>query len=232
MTYRFAICDDQPAQRELLTQLAQKWARLRRDAAEASSFPSAEAFLFSYADAPAFDILLLDIEMERMNGVQLARTVRAGNREVQIVFVTGFMEYIADGYDVEALHYLLKPVDEAKLFAVLDRAAEKLKRNGRALIIESGGESVRVPLYEIRALEAQRNYVTVHAARDYSVKSPLGELEAELDDSFFRVGRSFIVNLRYIRRVSRTDVYLSDGSVIPLPRGQYDRIHQAMIERL
>ena len=232
MTYQFAICDDDGAQRDNLTHIARQWAERRGHAARVVCFPSAEAFLFQYAEDKQFDILLLDIEMGPMSGVELAKTVRAGNREAQIIFITGYMDYIADGYEVEALHYLLKPVTGAKLESVLDRAADKLKRNERALLLDLGDEQVRVPLYEIQYMEVRGKYVTVHANGDYTVRASLADLEKDLGDEFFRTGRSFIVNLKFIRRVSRTQIRLADGSAVPLPRGMYDAVNQAMIERL
>ena len=232
MIYRFAICDDESTEIDYLKQLVQQWANKHSYSTSIDTFPSAEAFLFQYAEDKSYDILLLDIEMANMNGVQLAKTIRAENKEVQIIFITGFMEYISDGYDVDALHYLLKPISEEKFFSVLDRAVEKLKRNERILILDLGDESVRIPLYEIQYLEVQRNYVTVHGKNEYTIKSSLSELEKELDNVFFRVGRSFIVNLRYVRRITKTDVFLSNGSSIPLPRGLYKTINRAMIECL
>ena len=232
MIYRFAICDDESKEIEYLKQLVQQWANKHSYSTSIDTFPSAEAFLFQYAEDKSYDILLLDIEMANMNGVQLAKTIRAENKEVQIIFITGFLEYISDGYDVDALHYLLKPISEEKFFSVLDRAVEKLKRNERILILDLGDESVRIPLYEIQYLEVQRNYVTVHGKNEYTIKSSLSELEKELDNMFFRVGRSFIVNLRYVRRITKTDVFLSNGSSIPLPRGLYKTINRAMIECL
>ena len=109
---------------------------------------------------------------------------------------------------------------------------DKLRRNGRALLLDVGGEMVRIPLYQIRWLEVRHNYVTIHAQEDYSVKRTLGEMERELDDGFFRAGRSFIVNLRYIRRVARSEVELSDGERVPLSRGYYEPLNRALIDRL
>ena len=232
MTYNFAVCDDEPAQRDNLSRLVQNWAEARRHTARLTPFPSAEAFLFAYAEEKNYDILLLDIEMGGMSGVELARAVRAGNREVQIIFITGYTDYIADGYDVEALHYLVKPVTEEKFYAVLDRAVLKLQRNERALILDLGDEKARVPLYEIRYLEVRGKLVTVYADGEYTVRSTLQELEKELGEDFFRTGRSYIVNLKRIRRVTRTDIVLADGSAVPLPRGMYDAVNRAMIERL
>lgn len=232
MNLHIAICDDEQTEIKYLRTLVGHWADERGFAVHISTFESAESFLFTYEENKSFDILLLDIEMGKMNGVELAIKVRVFNKEVQIIFITGYMEYISDGYDVEALHYLLKPVTENKLFRVLGRAVEKLSRNERALLLDLGGESVRIPLYEIRFLEVQRNYVTIHAKENYTIKTTLSEIEKELDDSFFRTGRSYIINLRYIRRITKTDVYISDGAIIPLSRGLYDALNHALIERL
>lgn len=229
MIYHIAICDDEPADVKYLSMLVSKWASATGNAAAADTFPSAEAFLFHYAADKAYDILLLDIEMGGMDGVQLAKTVRKDDKEIQIVFITGYSEYIAEGYEVEALQYLLKPINETKLFSALGRAAEKRKRNERALLLDCGGETVRVPLYEIHYLEVRQNYVTVHAKEDYTVKKTLGQLEKELDDGFFRTGRSFIVSLRAVRKITRLSVQLSDGTSVPLSRGYYEPLNRAMI---
>lgn len=228
-TYKFAICDDNKAQRESLSAAVMNWGSQRDAVPQISTFESGENFLFQYAEDKSFDILLLDIEMGQLNGVQLAKTVRQENKEVQIIFITGYMDYISDGYDVEALHYLLKPVSEEKLYAVLDRAAERLGDRKNSLLLHTGDEIVRIPLYTIRYIEVRQNYVTIHTGTDYTVKKPLRELEQSLDGSFFRTGRSYIVNLRFIKKVTKTDVYLKDGAVIPLSRGLYGSLNQAII---
>ena len=179
----------------------------------------------------AYDLILLDIEMPGMDGVSMARAIRRENEAVQIVFITGYSDYIAEGYEVAALHYLMKPIKSEKLRVVLDRAAEKRKQQDRCLNLELSGEMVRLPFYEIRYLEVRQNYVTLHAKREYTVKRTLGEFEKELDQRFFRVGRSLILNLRDVRRVTRTEVRLSDGTVLPLPRGAYEPLNRAIIER-
>lgn len=231
MNLRIAICDDSAADRDYLAGLARRWAGQRLHTVQLALYPSAESFLFAYAEDKTVQILLLDIEMGQMDGVTMARTLRKDNDGVQIVFITGYSDYIADGYEVEALHYLMKPVDENKLFSVLDRAADKLCRNEQVLTLELSGETVRLPIYQIRYAEVQGNYVTVHAKSDYTAKMTLSELETRLDDSFFRLGRSALVNLGYVARVTKTAVTLNDGSVLPLPRGAYDRINRAIINR-
>lgn len=229
MSLRIAICDDEAADIEYVSSLVEKWAQKQGTELHMESFLSAESFLFKYEEKKDYDILLLDIEMAEMDGVTMAKRIRQENESVQIIFITGYSDYIAEGYEVAALHYLMKPVREEKLFSVLDRAILKLQHNERMLNLDVGGEMVRIPFFEIRYLEVLKNYVTVHAKRDYTVKKTLGEFEKELDERFFKAGRSYLINLKQVRRVTKAEVYLADGTVIPLPRGQYEAINRAII---
>lgn len=229
MSYKIAICDDEVADITYVENLLKKWATEREKEILVDHFFSAEAFLFAYENKKDYDILLLDIEMKEMDGVTMAKRIRQENESVQIVFITGYSDYISEGYEVAALHYLMKPVKEEKIFSVLDRAVQRLKYNERMLYLDVSGEMVRIPLYEIRYLEVLRNYVTIHAKQDYTVKKTLREVEKELDERFFKAGRSYLINLKLVRRVTKTEVYLADGTVIPLPRGQYEAINKAII---
>lgn len=231
MTYHIAICDDSQTDADYIASLVEKWAQQEEVYIKLEHFPSAEAFLFHYAEDKTYDILLLDVEMGEMNGVELAHTVRKENTAVQIVFVTGYSDYISAGYDVAALHYLMKPVNEEKLFTVLGRAKDMLIRQERRIVLTVSGEMVRIPLHEVRYVEVLGNYVTVHALRDYTVKMTLGTIEKQMDETFFRTGRSYLINLDYIRRVSKTQVELLDGTLISLPRGMYEPLNRAIINR-
>ena len=229
MKYKIAICDDADADRRYVSDMVKSWAAHDGHTVHTDTFSSAESFLFHYAEESDYDILLLDIEMGAMDGVTMAKQLRKENDTVQIIFITGYSDYISEGYEVAALHYLVKPVKKEKLFSVLDRAAEKLMRNEKVLNFEVGGEMVRVPIYQVRYAEVFGNYVTVHAASDIHIKMTLGEIEKQLDDRFYRVGRSAVVNLTQISRVTRTEIVLADGTAIPLPRGAYDGVNRAII---
>lgn len=229
MAYRLAVCDDSPEDARFVAELARAWASARGVALHTEIFPSAEAFLFRYGEDQRYDLLLLDIEMGGMDGVELARRLRRENETMQIVFITGYSDYIAEGYEVAALHYLMKPLKEEKFFSVLDRAAEKLRSNERVLTLHLPGEIRRIPLYQIRYLDVRLNYVTVHAREDIAVKMPLSRLTALLDERFYQVGRSLTVNLYCISRVTRTEILLQDGTALPLPRGAYEGVNRAII---
>ena len=230
MTYKLAVCDDSLADREYILNMVNHWAAAAGHVVHTDAFASAEDFLFHYAEEKDYDLLLLDIEMGTMDGVTMAKKLRSQNDTLQIIFITGYSDYIAEGYEVAALHYLMKPVKEEKLWEVLDRAAEKLAKNEKVLHFESGGEMVRVPIYQIRYAEVSGNYVTIHALQDITVKMTLGELEKQLDERFYRAGRSVIINLTQIRRVTRTEIRLNDDTAIPLPRGAYEGVNRAIIK--
>lgn len=229
MDYSVLICDDRDEDARYVEEQVLTWAKRHSVTVQTARFSSAEALLFHLEENPRCDMLLLDIEMPGMDGVTLAKRVRQESETVQIVFITGYSDYIAEGYEVAALHYLMKPVKPDKLFSVLDRAANKLKRDERALVLDTGGEIFRVPIYQIRYAEVRLNYVTIHAKRDVTVKMTLSELMNQLDDRFYRVGRSHVVNLAWIGHVTRTDIFLQDGSSIRLPRGAYDGVNRAMM---
>lgn len=229
--YKIALCDDDAADAVYAGDLVRRWAEAQGYALHLEQFPSAEAFLFDYEDHKDWDILLLDVEMGKMDGVSLAKQLRRDNETLQIVFTTGYTDYLSDGYEVSALHYLLKPLDEEKLSNVLDRAVGRLRKNEQLLTLRMAGETLRLPVYRIRYADVQRNYLTIHAGENLVVKMTLSELADQLDERFYRVGRSALVNLGCIRRVNRTEIQLEDGSLIPLPRGAYDGVCRAIMQR-
>lgn len=228
-TYKIAICDDLATDRKYLSSLCEIWGRHSCYHIQISEFTSAENFLFNYAEKKDFDILLLDIEMGAMDGVTMARKLRQDNQTVQIIFITGYSDYISDGYEVDALHYLMKPLQEEKLFTVLDRAVTKLIKSERILNIISQGEMLRLPVCQISYVEVNSNYITIHSQQSITLKMTLSELEKKLDSHFFRVGRSALVNLEKITRVTKKEIYLQDGSIISLPRGAYEKVNRAII---
>lgn len=229
MTYEIAICDDEEKQRVYIKSLVERWLRQTFHHVKIQEYASSEQFLFEQA-YDRTQILFLDIEMEKMDGIALAREIRKHNRQMQIIFVTGYMEYIQEGYDVEALHYLLKPVSQEKIDSVLERAVERLKTADAMFLVECGGEVLRLPLKEIRFIESNRNYNIIHADNDYEMRGTLSELEEKLDEAFVRVGRSCLVNLHYVRRIGKTELILNTGENLPVPRGSYKKLNEAFIK--
>ena len=230
MKYKIAICDDSNVDRQYVLNMVNHWASSANHMVQTDTFTSAENFLFHYADESDYDILLLDIEMGAMNGVDLAKTIRKINDAVQIIFITGFPDFIAEGYEVSALHYLMKPVSEEKLHAVLDKAAANLAKSEKRLCITHDRQTDFIPLSQITYIEAQKQYVDIHTENEtYRMKASLSEMETKLDEYFFRCQRSFVVNLRYVMRIKNDCVVLKDTSEVPISRGMAEKIGKEII---
>ena len=230
MNFNIAICDDEHCQVEYVSGIVSAWAEERGMAVVLSEFPSAEAFLFAYEENRNIDILLLDVEMAQINGIALAGKIRENDSRMQIIFITGYPDFMAEGFEVAALHYLMKPVHRQKLFEVLDRAVKNLGRTERSVLLETERGLLRVSLAEIMAVEAQGHEVllTLMGGKE-TAKIGINELTEKLDASFVRCHRSYLVGLRHICRITRTDVILDNGENIPLSRRMYAEVNQKFI---
>lgn len=230
MDYSVAICDDSEVDRRYISALVTQWAAGAGAAVRISEFVSAESLLFDWDGGSGCDILLLDIEMGGMDGVTLAKRIRRDNARTQIVFITGFPDFIAEGYEVAALHYLMKPVSKEKLFQVLDRAAGNLQKAEKRLRVTFDRETELVALSKITYIEAQKQYVVIHTPeREYRMKAALSEVQKELDELFFKCQRSFIVNLRFVQKIDSGFVTLKDGTEVPISRGMAQEIGREII---
>lgn len=232
MKYKIAICDDQTTDRQYLTDLIKKWAVHTDHTAVISCFSSTESFMFHYADKCDYDILLLDSEMDAMDGVTLAKKIRQGNnnKAIQIIFITGFPEYISEGYEVSALHYLMKPAQQEKLFAVLDRAVIALQKTEPWILLPFENEMFRISVSQIHCAESIAHSVSiVTKTNSFPVKMSLSEIQRLLGADFIRCHRSYLVNLAHIARLSKTEVILDTGKILPLSRNAAPLVHKAFI---
>lgn len=233
MNLNIAICDDEQRQAEYIKTIVTEWAEQTKYRTDIATFPSAESFLFEYSENKNFDILLLDIEMGKMNGVELAKRLRKENSEVQIIFITGYPDFIAEGYEVSAVHYLMKPVKKEKLHEVLSRATARMEQAPRFFVFSSGKESYRINADDIRYAESDGHYVVLHTTtQNYRFRMTVPELEGHLDHAFYRCSRSFVVGLKHIARITKNTVVLEDGTELPLGKGQYDDINLKFIQYL
>lgn len=230
MIFRIAICDDEPEQAEALKSIVSEWEEKNQNSCRTELFPSAEAFRFACGDDSVYDILLLDVEMKGMSGIDLARRLRAEGSRAEIVFITSHFEFVGEGYEVDALHYLMKPVAKEKLFAVLSRAAERLAVEPPSVIFSCEDGTAKLYESDILYVEAFQHYIVIHTRKkEYRIKENISSFEQKLGGDFFRTHRSYLVNLKTIIRITRTSVTLDTGAEVPVARGKYDNINRAFI---
>lgn len=230
MKYRIAICDDEQNQIEYITSIVTSWSNHKGHSCEIRTFASAEAFLFEYEEDKAYDILLLDVEMKNMNGIELAKRIRKDNNRAEIIFITSHFEFVGEGYEVDALHYLIKPISVEKFTQVLTKAAEKLSVEPPSVVISCEGETVKLYESDILYVESFLHYIVIHTKdNEYKIKENISVFENKVSDVFYRIHRSYLVSLKYITRISRTSVNMGNTE-LPLSRGKYDNINRAFIE--
>lgn len=230
MKYKIAICDDEQNQIEYITSIVTSWSAHAGHSCVIRTFASAEAFLFEYEEDKAYDILLLDVEMKNMNGIALAKRIRRDNNRAEIIFITSHFEFVGEGYEVDALHYLIKPISAEKLTQVLTKAAEKISVEPPSVVISCEGETVKLYEADIRYVESFLHYIVIHTQdKEYKIKENMSVFENRVSDDFYRIHRSYLVSLKHITRISRTSVNIGNTE-LPLSRGKYDDINRAFIQ--
>ncbi len=228
---KIAIIEDERAHSQLLESYIQSFSKAEQVRMELQYFESAENFLFVWEEEHDFDLLFLDIQMAGMDGMSLARQIRRQNEEVLIVFTTGMADYIQEGYEVEALQYLLKPLKEENVHKCLKRALAKRPAED-FLVFHTDEETLKLTERSINYIEARGHGSCISAAyqQPIEVKESLSAIEQMLKaGEFIKCHRSYICRLGNIHHIDKENVYFDDGSSIPVSRRQLSAVSQAFI---
>ena len=218
--YNIAICEDE----EVFAAAHEKMCRDIFDKLNiehnVTIFRSSEEFLDVCNKQQAqYDLLLLDIMMDSINGVELARKIREVDKNAVIIFMTSSHDYALQGYDVNALHYLLKPID-ADVLERLIQVAYNEKFQDNFIVIKMGEQRLRIPVDDIMCLETTGRRVEITLVDKvvyYSGK--LSNLLMELPtDRFVRCHQAFAVNIKNIRELNRQEAIAVNGRKIPVSR--------------
>ncbi len=225
---RIAICDDEPQYRQQAVQAINESTKSLDILTDV--FESGNAFLQAFQKHP-YDLVFLDIEMPEMDGITLARKLRSLSRDVPIVFLTSHIEYALEGYEVNALRYLTKPIQSEKLHELLGYVMERMQEQ-RTLWLKTDMGEERVLIKEILYLEAQNQNILIRTAdRTYTVRYNLGDYEQELaKDGFFRIHRGYLVSLRHIKSLGKHEVTLSGNVMLPVSRTKEKALKEALFQ--
>ena len=233
-TMTICYCEDESAQAKVFSIKIDQWAKNKNIAVHTDLFESAEEYLFQ-AEQNTYDVIFLDISMRGQNGMELARKIREKEKDVVLVFVTSDASYVFDGYEVGVYRYLMKPVDEKKLWEILDYARmQREVEEENYILVKKDSQSVRVNLNDVLYMEAQKHYVNLYLEDQESIniKTVFTELLQEMQeksDTVLATHRSYAVNIEKVVRIGRMECVLADGSVIPVSRSFYKEVNEAFI---
>lgn len=215
---QLAVCDDERVFRSDLRKILGTELELCGIDYHISEFTSGEELIAGLEKADC-QILFLDIEMKGIDGVETARRLRETKRQMEIIFVTSYADFVFQGYEVRALNYILKPYEPEKIAAVLHTAPEALDIEAeKYYVIDQRGGSIRVPLSSVKYFSSDRR--TVHAVtteQEYTFYEKLSDLETELPDTFVRIHNRYLVHLKYLEAV-RQNTAVVDGEELPVSR--------------
>lgn len=217
---RIGICDDSADARIALKAALERALDRRKGEGAFFEFSSGEGLLrWLEKHAGELDMAFLDIEMGELDGMETARRLRAADEGLQLVFVTGYTDYVFDGYSVGALGYLMKPPKPERLDEVLDRGLEARLRDGEKMFLCRSGETVyRIPRRSIRYFVSDRRQVScVAAARTYTFYGRLDEVERAVGEGFVRIHQRYLVRSAAVDRLEGNQVFVGEET-LPVSR--------------
>lgn len=229
---RIAICEDNGSWQELLKKYISEWAQIKSVPVKFGCFDSAESFLFFWEEDKAYDLLILDIEMKEISGMDLAVMLRQQEENVPILFVTGYDRYMAQGYEVAAVQYLLKPLQKEKLFVVLDRIIKE-KKPEEKLMFEAQDETLLLSIQDILYLEAEKHHCILYTRQKaYRLRNSFSAMTEQLamKEGMLQCHRSYLVNLQHIQAIARTELVLDDMTRIPVSRSLLKTVNEKFKE--
>lgn len=237
---KIVICEDEQMYQKEIVEAIGRWKAASDHAdIELSLFSSSEDLLDHLEHGAEVDLLFVDIQIPgEMNGVELARKIREAHLDMTIVFCTNYSEYVFEGYTVNALRYLKKPVAQEDINYCCSYVYNRLAiRNDHALTLFSAGKRYVLRHIEIRCIEARLRsllFYTTLSDEPLRINAKLTDIQSSLPENLFILcHRSYIVNIAHVRMLTRTDCTLSNDMSIPISRTYsaeveeiFDRYHQ------
>lgn len=217
-----AIAEDEIAGSELLKKHLEEYGRTKGVTFKIDCFSNGLDLVETYK--PVYDLLLLDIEMPRLNGMEAAQRIRRQDRDVYIIFITNMAKYAIRGYEVNALDYMLKPVNYFAFAMKMDKVTACLaRRQKRSMVLSTEDGLVKLAEEEIAYIEAVNHRLLVHTpGRCYTARGTLSGLEQQLSGgNFVRCNKGYLVNLRHVSRV-RADTVMVAGDELVIARRRRD----------
>lgn len=218
------VCDDEEYFLKRLTEKITAYLTEREITFQLASFCSGEA-LFQEGKG-LYDIAFLDISMDRVNGIETAQHLRKINKKICIIFVTGYMDYVLEGYKVGALRYLVKDSLESSFEECMEAVLQRFHIDTDEICLEFREKKSYLNAEEICLVESRGHKLFFLSARDQSTLGTMNKKLAEVEGllrgyGFLRIHQSFLVNMRFIVKISSYCLQLQQGITLPVPKKRY-----------
>ena len=218
---KIAICEDKKEQQELLKTYINQIFEALYIKYKLEIFNSGEELLENYQNDT--DVLLLDIQMGQINGMDTARKIRSIDDKVEIIFITSLIEYALEGYEVRAYRYLIKPVKYENLKENIINCIKEVDIKNKYIIVKEQGNQIKLDINEITYVEVQKETITIHTLNEvYKTNGTMINIEKDIDcDRFFRCHKSFLVNLDHIKSIKQYTAILENSEEVPVSRYRF-----------
>ena len=232
-----AICDDEKYFRNEIRGILEKYLGAEGIVCSIDDFASGEELTDLGIEVQKYDIVFLDINMDQMDGIDVARKIREKSKDIFIVFVTAYIDYTIEGYKVDAFRYILKNNNmlEGSVKECLDSIRERMAYEVEQKEFDFSEGKKTVSLERILFVESNLHRLIFHIMEDslnmYTVYKTLDEMEKELDGKgFIRIHQSYLVNVRHVNSISRYCLFLDNGTQLSIPRARYNDVQKLITE--
>lgn len=229
---RIAIVEDEPTERDRIKVYLEEIAQEDQTQFDIEQYSSGMAFVMR--GMKDYDLVLMDIDMPNLNGIETAKALRKVDQSATLIFVTNMAQYAISGYEVNAIDFILKPVNRYSFAIKIKRAISRTaKKNDNAIQIKMDGTIFLVHMYQIMYLEVDGHYVIFHTTQgDYKEYTTLKLTQKRINSSHFvQCNQSFLINMKYIESVSRESVTVG-GTIIYISRKMKTEFMNAVLDFL
>lgn len=230
---QIAICDDEKYYREEIRRLLEDWLEEKGMEYAIHLFASGEEFLIQNENLVRYDCIFMDINMNKIDGIEAAMQIRSYHSKTQIVFVTAFIQYVLEGYKVDAVRYIMKDTLKTAVPECMDAVWKRLRLAQVTFHFVEGEKTLYTD--NILYVESRRHKSIFHdmesGMTEYQIYSKLDEIEQKLYEyGFLRIHKSYLVNMKHMRRVSNYEAMLDNGECLSVPRLRFQKVKEAYVE--
>ncbi len=226
-----AICDDQKYELDIIVSILDEWSAETKNYINKKIFLDGRTLLnYCVMMENQVDIILLDIQMTPINGIEVANKIREMNQQVIIIFVTNYMDSIFEGYKVRAFRYIMKDNMHKELLMAIEDALKELEDNQKYFQYSAKGKTMKIFYSDILYFESRARVIDIHTVKNIEIfYGKINAIEETLKEDFLRCHQSYIVNLKYTAGIEGNYLLLSSGEKIPISESRKSEVKRAFL---